>query len=311
MKRLILAISLITLCGCESISKASQAILNPENQGSPNKYSEDCPEKPVGTLDSKNVEQIVLGNQEVKKSGNIRAGKYVGYNFKGQSGQKLSYSTNENLCFWVYTPDNQLLNTVELPQDGRYTIQVSTPKGSTTFDLKMKLVSSPIVTTSPPVININTNNNTNNATPPSTPNPPVISHSRSTASLSQNHAIRLVGEWLAAKPRIFSHPWDKNIVYQLTTGPLYEDVTKSGGSIDWLRRNNSYYLYRNIQIRQVWSFSNAGYRPELKLSIYEDRTLYGPRGVDYSQSGSSTRNYIYFFAQDNNGTWKIYDYRSE
>ena len=304
MKRLLLLLALLTLCGCESISEASNAIFNSENQGTPDRYSDDCPEKPVGALDPKNVEQIDIRNQEVKKSGNIRAGKYVGYNFEGQSGQKLSYSTKNSLCFWVYTPDNQLLlNTVELPKNGRYTIQVSTPKGSTTFDLKMKLENPPTVAISPPF-------NSPTPVPTSTPVPPVISHSPPTASLSQNHAVRLVNQWLAAKPRIFSHPWDRNLLYQLTTGPLYVDITKSGGSIDWLRRNNFYYRYKSIQIRQIWSFSNSGYRPELKLSIYEDRTLYGPNGIDYSKSGASTQNYIYFFAQEN-GAWKIYDYRNE
>jgi hypothetical protein len=68
-----------------------------------------------------------------------KPGQSTGFTFDAQSGQKLSYATAENVCVWVFTPDNKLLNTQTIPQSGKYTIQVSAPKGSTTFNLTLSL----------------------------------------------------------------------------------------------------------------------------------------------------------------------------
>jgi hypothetical protein len=65
--------------------------------------------------------------------------KSVGYTFEAKAGQKLKYQTDTDICIWVYTPDNQVVSSKDLPQTGRYTIQVSAPKGSKTFELNMSL----------------------------------------------------------------------------------------------------------------------------------------------------------------------------
>ena len=73
----------------------------------------------------------------------------MGYTFQGQAGERLNYQTNQNICVWVYTPERQLLSDPILPTTGRYTIQVSALKGSTTFELKMSLGNTTVFSSEP------------------------------------------------------------------------------------------------------------------------------------------------------------------
>ena len=130
-------------------------------------------------------------------------------------------------------------------------------------------------------------------------------------NLSADQAKSLVQKWLDAKSEIFAPPFNRNLAKELTTGILYEDITKPEGSIDWLRNNNSYYIYNESRVEDVFSFSVDNERPSIKVSIFEDRVLIGKTGKPVaSQSGSSTNNFTYFFVQED-GVWKIVDYKSD
>lgn len=128
MNKLFLYFTLLMTCGCQALSQVSQQ---------PTQTSTGCPEKPKAALTK--PEEIQLNSQTVSKSGQASADKSVGYIFEAQAGQKLSYSSGDDICIWIYTPDNELISGVELPQSGTYTIQVSAPQGSTTFNLEMGL----------------------------------------------------------------------------------------------------------------------------------------------------------------------------
>ncbi|WP_066381226.1 hypothetical protein [Anabaena sp. CA = ATCC 33047] len=110
-----------------------------QNSNQTNITSSECPDTAQSTLENSNVKPISLTNQTITQSGIASSNKSIGYSFEAQSGQKLSYTTNQNICIWIYTPDNQILNDVVLPMTGKYTIQISAPRGNTTFDLAMNL----------------------------------------------------------------------------------------------------------------------------------------------------------------------------
>lgn len=269
-----------------------------------------CPEKPSSTLDSKDVKAISIATSgTTKESGQLNGGKSLGYTFEAQSGQKLSYQTKDDICIWIFTQDLTLLSNTDLPKSGKYTIQVAAPKGSTTFNLEMSLGTLQTSTSSVSPVPSSPQTTSNN--PSNTPNnsPNTSPSNTNSSGLTQDQASQLIANWLNAKSQIFSPPFDRQLVANYTTGLLYTDITKPGGSIDWLNNNNSRYDYRNSRITKVFSFDNSGSQPAMKVQIYEERTLYGPKGIDSNQSGSSTKNYIYFFSSEN-GSWKIYDYRT-
>jgi len=262
--------------------------------------SEDCANNPPA-LDGNNVKEISLNSGTITESGQLRNAQSKGYTFQAESGQKLSYQTKEDICIWLYSPDTTLLTGGELPKTGKYTLQVSSLQGSTTFDLDLSLgnLSNPD-SNSPPSAPVNPSNS------PSPISPPI-----SQGGLNQEQATQIIQNWLNSKGEIFSPPFNRQLVgqYADTKGPLYRDVTKSDGSIAWLSHENYRYVFRASNITQILEFSDSGSQPFLKVKIYEDRTLYGPRGVDHSNSGASTKDYVYFFSQEN-GNWKIYDYQS-
>lgn len=98
-----------------------------------------CPDKPDLSLENNNVKMIEMKNQMLTESGIASQSKSIGYSFEANAGQKLNYKIDKDICIWVFTPDNQLLNSGVLPKTGKYTIQVSALKGSTTFELAMGL----------------------------------------------------------------------------------------------------------------------------------------------------------------------------
>lgn len=125
------------------------------------------------------------------------------------------------------------------------------------------------------------------------------------SQLTSSAAVRLIDNWLGTKPRIFAPPFDASTMQDLIArGPLWHDITKPGGSMDWLRSNNSHYVYHSTRVNGVQQENLVGSNPTLTVSVYEDSTIHSPKGAKRSES---TRNYTYTFAKED-GHWKIYDY---
>lgn len=130
IKTTLFCLMLLTVNACNTSSPSVNNVSGTSNE---------CPEKPQGTLASNNVKLVSLSGQTVKESGMVSPGKNQGYAFEAKSGQKLNYNTKEDICIWVYTPDNQLLNNNVLPQTGKYIIQLASRQGAKTFELEMGL----------------------------------------------------------------------------------------------------------------------------------------------------------------------------
>ncbi|MBE9250479.1 ARC6/PARC6 family protein [Dolichospermum sp. LEGE 00240] len=314
MKKLIVYSSCLSIIGCQTIE-------NPLTNVSSNAISSSgCAEKPVVSLSEKDVETVALNESTITKSGQVSASKNIGYTFTATTGQKLSYSTDADVCLWVFSPDNEILKGGELSKNGKYIIQVAAPQGAKTFDLKMSLgvletaASTPTVSTTdtPEGTSVNTSKNTsenshenNNYQSSSENNNIQTDNLQPENDISQEQALELVQKWYAAKPRIFAPPFDRDLLNELATGKLYQRVGGEDGSIDWLQKYNRYYTYNKSEITNVIGFSSSGSRPYIKVRIIEELYLQGEKGLDKTNSGEYQIDYIYFFAKEN-GTWKIY-----
>ena len=291
MKKLIVFSILLIIGGCQALPKVSQQTLQ---------ASTGCSEKPNNSL--LKAEEIQLDNQSITKSGQASADKSVGYTFTAQAGQKLSYRTKDDICIWIYTPDNQLLNSGELPQTGKYILQVSAPRGSTTFNLEMSLGTLEASQPSVPSPSSAETSDSHSTTPAISPSATEV------ADLSRDEALQIVQNWYQAKSHIFGFPFDKSLVEQYATGKLYQDTLKPNGSIDWLQSNSSYYTYDNSQINKILSFQNSGYQPSLVVNISKELHLHGPKGIGWNRSKTYNSDFVYFFSK-NNGVWKISEYK--
>ena len=146
MNKLILGLILLITYGC------SQPILNSSSLIAPVDSSPDCPEKPILNLDQQTLEDINL-DQSLIKSGRVTATKSLGYRFDAESGQTLNYSTNDDVCIVIYTPDNQIIESGELTISGKYILEVSAPQGTRTFNLSMSLTTPQLVSNEPIAVN--------------------------------------------------------------------------------------------------------------------------------------------------------------
>jgi hypothetical protein len=126
----ILPFLVLVMCGCNIIPNKSSNLSN---------LKDECPDQPQGTLEGSQVKSLALNNGSSSESGNINVGKQKGFSFEGKKKQKFNYRTKDSVCVWIYTPDAVLLKGDELPMDGKYTVQVSALKGSTSFNLELGL----------------------------------------------------------------------------------------------------------------------------------------------------------------------------
>nr|WP_290227335.1 ARC6/PARC6 family protein [Trichocoleus desertorum] len=139
--------------------------------------------------------------------------------------------------------------------------------------------------------------------------PTQTSAARSSAALSQNQAVGLITEWLAAKSRIFAPPFDRQPVQQFTTGELYGSLVRDDGAIAWLKDNEAYYRFGVQKVESVERFVADQNKATVELKITEDRTLYRDGKVDPTQTDFQTR-LVRYSLESIDGAWKIADYKT-
>jgi hypothetical protein len=100
---------------------------------------QECSVNPTIILKLENLKEIQLKNQSVTESGILREGETVGFAWEAQAGDIIKYQTEDNICIWLYAPDNNIIKTTELPITGKYIMQISIPEGLQTFEISLEL----------------------------------------------------------------------------------------------------------------------------------------------------------------------------
>ncbi|NER97293.1 MAG: DUF4101 domain-containing protein [Symploca sp. SIO1B1] len=285
MKKILITLSFIPLYGCGIL---------PDNLQQSNQ-SEVCPEQPDIALDAKNVQEIALGNGRITASGRVNKGQSVAYTFTAEEGQKLTYNTDNDICIWVFTPENDLLPSISLPKKGKYIIQIASLSDSTNFELAMALDT---------VQESNNNNNDVNQVTVEINAPPI----------SQEQAVELVTKWQKSKPRIFAPPYDRNLGAELLTGKAYRDRIKrtdgTESSIDWLSNNNSYYTYTSQSFDSVKNFTSSDSQATIDVVMSEQRTFCQNSQASSNGNTAEDQRVISYILQPEQGTWKIAEYKT-
>lgn len=148
----------------------------------------------------------------------------------------------------------------------------------------------------------------NNSVSPGDSNSENYSNSTSSAQFTEADAVNLISNWFTLKEQIFAPPFDRQLAANLTTGVLYYDITKSGGSIDWLKSNNAFYKFGLRKVEPTGSFAATEDRATIEVIVTEELALYVNNEQDNTQSGFDTRKVRYSLQRVDN-TWKIEDYQ--
>jgi len=99
-----------------------------------------CPSQATATLNINHVKPLELNSTMTQVFGLVTNSENVGYIFQAKSGQKFFYDRSDDICFWVYRPDNKLLTESVIPINGSYIIQIASPyKEKKSFNLNLGL----------------------------------------------------------------------------------------------------------------------------------------------------------------------------
>jgi len=233
----------------------------------------DCQEKPTRPLEEEEVKKIFFDAIPLTESGKINVGEQIGYTFYSSSDSTLTYSTNEEICIWVYAPDLELINPeniqstgeqqISLTKDGKYTMQVSGRQNSQEFTIEMSL---------------------------DTP-------------LTRSQAVNLIQNWLEAKNRIFAPPYNQELAARYLTGQDYQDALRL---IKYLQENKIYYRYSSHSTSVTDNFSYTAKSATIEVMIRERFQEYkkNEEDVEEIRDRLTTQRYRFELQRINDG-WKI------
>lgn len=132
---------------------------------------------------------------------------------------------------------------------------------------------------------------------------------QSTNPISRSAAIEAVQNWLGAKPQLFGSSYNTEVGEQLLTGIAYrENIRKTDNadaclasgtkeddclsSLEWLQRNNSYYLYDETQIVSIEDFYVRGdNQATIKVAVREKISFYNNGKLKENPAATRTSRY--------------------
>jgi len=142
LKIIIFLLTSLSIISCDSQSK-TQSVNLPTEQTQPMNKPKKCPKQPQIPLRSQDVIPLEFDTQTIARSRTVKNSEMIGYQFTAETGQTLNYGTKNELCIWVYSPNQELVKQGELTESGDYIMQISTVNSSETFKLELTLTAPP------------------------------------------------------------------------------------------------------------------------------------------------------------------------
>jgi ARC6-like, IMS domain len=143
----------------------------------------------------------------------------------------------------------------------------------------------------------------------------VVSDSgKSVNRISQDEAIGVVKEWLAAKNTLFGPPYNQQLGESLTVGKARADNVRgpstdgeAESSLEWLRNHGKSWKYGSQRIDAVKNFVSDEQQAVVTVAVYEQRALYNNGGgIERSIDKTSSTTYT---LRRSDGRLKIADFK--
>jgi hypothetical protein len=106
MKVFLPLLILLPLSACINTKVSNQSVPSPSSSPSvAPSASTLCSEKTAGVLEQASVKPLKLSTQAVTESGQLSAGRPIGYSFEAKASQRFNFKpSDDKICTLVYTP---------------------------------------------------------------------------------------------------------------------------------------------------------------------------------------------------------------
>jgi hypothetical protein len=206
-----------------------------------------------------------------------------------------------------------------IPQQTQLPVQNNSNKGALIIGGGMIaaaiLFSATLLSQQPkPSVNTSDANAPPNQPGKSSPSGVVSDSGKSVNRISQDEAIGVVKEWLAAKNTLFGPPYNQQLGESLTMGKARADNVRgpssdgeAESSLEWLRNHGKSWKYGSQRIDAVKNFVSDEQQAVVTVAVYEQRALYNNGGgIERSIDKTSSTTYT---LRRSDGRLKIADFK--
>lgn len=233
-----------------------------------------CPIQPISPLE-KSEEIDFYFSSNVTKSAQVGVGEQIGYTFNSLPNSTFIYKnvTNKPVCVWLFAPNVELLDqiqlnssdsqTINLPINGIYTIQLVPIRNSSEIEVEMSL-----------------------------------------NSFTRSQAVNIIRNYLNAKNRIFGDSYNVSLADKYTMGDRNKQIVRG---VNDLKKKNKHLKFLEQKLED---YTNVYYSGRQSVNIKATIT---EKFVTIDQESSESEKCLYYnnefefeFKKDNT-IWKIND----
>jgi|GEM_PF-2256576 len=98
-----------------------------------------CTPTPKNVLEASQLKPISVSAYSTLLSATITSNRDIGYIFSAYAGQKIKYNKLDDICVWIFAPNNRIITDLTFPIDGKYIMQIASLKKSVDFDIYISL----------------------------------------------------------------------------------------------------------------------------------------------------------------------------
>jgi hypothetical protein len=222
----------------------------------------------------------------------------------------------------AYTPQSTQTYTPQpaqtyIPQQTQLPVQNNSNKSAVIIGggmIAAAILFSTILLSQQPKPSGDTSNAPPNQPGKSSPSGVVSESGKSVNRISQDEAIGVVKEWLAAKNTLFGPPYNQQLGESLTMGKARADNVRgpssdgeAESSLEWLRNHGKSWKYGSQRIDAVKNFVSDEQQAVVTVAVYEQRALYN-NGGGIERSIDKTTSTTYTLRRSD-GRLKIADFK--
>ncbi len=98
-----------------------------------------CPSYPQNHLESNQLKIVHFSNIPSLLAQQVKPDQDIGYIFSASARDRFNYSKLGDICIWLFTPDNKIVDSSVLPVTGKYIMQISSARGTVNFEINTTL----------------------------------------------------------------------------------------------------------------------------------------------------------------------------